>query len=85
MPTVSVVQFAKPMAPYHAGEKAGFPPDIARFYVEKGFASFVEKDVPQVSPETVKERARSLAAEKDGFAGENAAAERTPAARNRGN
>lgn len=83
MTTVSVVEFTKPMAPYHAGERAGFSREVAEFYQSKGFGRIVDKDVPQVHPDTNRERARALAAERDGFAGEATAAERTPAARNR--
>ncbi len=83
MATISVVEFVKPMPPYHVGEKAGFPPEIGHFYVEKGFARMVEKAAPQVHPDTNRDRARALAEERAGFGGEMAAAERVPPARNR--
>lgn len=86
MATVSVVEFVKPVPPYHVGEKAGFPHDIAETYARAGAGRIVREHVPAVDPKTIEDQKRALAAEKaagiDSIIAEALAA-RAPSARNR--
>ena len=48
---ISVIEFTTGTAPpYRVGERAGFAPDVARFYVARGVARIVAEDVHEVDP-----------------------------------
>ncbi|MDE2342924.1 MAG: hypothetical protein KGL63_05950 [Betaproteobacteria bacterium] len=64
-PTVTIVQFNRPVPPYHAGERAGFPADVADAYVRAGAARVIKQDSARVAPETIKERQEALRAERE--------------------
>jgi hypothetical protein len=50
MEMVSVVEFIKPGANYYTGDKAGFAPEMARDFVQRGFARMVTENVPRIDP-----------------------------------
>jgi hypothetical protein len=56
MSKVSIVQFVQSVAPYRAGERAGFDPHVANIYVSKGVAKLVKDDAPKVDPALTAER-----------------------------
>jgi hypothetical protein len=83
-----VIQFTRTVAPYMAGEQAGFPAAQADHYIKHGYATLVRADVPIVAPEVQANDARRridelralLGAAETEHAAAAAAAKRTRAA-----
>lgn len=64
MANCTVIEFAKSVPPYHAGEKAGFAHEIAEAYVRAGVAKIIRPNAPVVDPKTIEAQRAALADER---------------------
>ena len=62
-PKVSVVEFVVANGLYRSGERAGFPPELAREYVRRGIGRLVAEHVDAVDSRTREHDAMRRAAE----------------------
>jgi hypothetical protein len=48
--TITIIQFEIANGSYQAGERAGFPADVAKAYIDRGIAKLVKTGAPICEP-----------------------------------